>query len=228
MQGCFVTGTDTGAGKTVVAAAIAAGLVAAGRAVGAHKPVLTGLDEPPPMGWPADHELLGTVTGQSPHHVAPLRFGPAVSPHLAARLAGGEVDPAALVTAARAAGAAAELLVVEGVGGALVPLAAGFLVRDLAATLGLPVIVAARPGLGTINHCLLTLEALRHVGLHVTGVVMTPWPDHPGEIERSNRETIAELGDVAVEVLPTASPDAAALAAAAASLPLDRWFPEPA
>jgi dethiobiotin synthetase len=225
VQGCFVTGTDTGAGKTVLAAAIAAGLVAAGRSVAAHKPVLTGLDEPADAVWPRDHELLAMVTGGRPEEIAPIRFGPAVSPHLAAQLAGVELDPLELVAAARDAGGRADLLVVEGVGGALVPIAPGFLVRDLAAALGLPVLVAARPGLGTINHCLLTLEALRKVGLVISAIVMTPWPDHPGEIERSNRETVAELGEVAVEVLPATNSDPGSLARAAGSLPLDKWFP---
>ncbi len=74
--------------------------------------------------------------------------------------------------------------------------------RDLAVDLGLPLVVAASPGLGTINHTLLTLEAARAAGLEVTAVVLTPWPDEPEQIERSNRETIAALGDVQVEALP--------------------------
>src|SRR5262249_31276726 len=81
-------------------------------------------------------------------------------------------------------------------------LAEPYLVRDLAADLGLPVVVAASPGLGTINHTLLTLEAARAAGLEVTAVVLTPWPDRPTAVEESNRETIAALRDVAVERLP--------------------------
>jgi dethiobiotin synthetase len=98
-------------------------------------------------------------------------------------------------------------------------------VRDLAADLGLPVIVAARAGLGTINHSLLTLDSLRSAGVEVAGVVLTPWPARPGEIERSNRATIAELGGVEIAILPRlASPRPALLAAAGAGLPLDRWL----
>ena len=82
----------------------------------------------------------------------------------------------------------------EGVGGLLVPITPGYLVRDLAIDLELPLVVAARTGLGTINHTLLTVEAARAAGLRVAGVVMTPWPDEPAEIERSNRETIERLG----------------------------------
>ncbi len=109
--------------------------------------------------------------------MAPLRFGPPVSPHLAAEMEGVTIEPAQLVAAAGAAGANADVLVVEGVGGVLVPLTMGYAVRDFARDLALPVVVAARPGLGTINHTLLTLEAIRAVGLTPAAVVITPYPD---------------------------------------------------
>jgi dethiobiotin synthetase len=225
MRGLFVTGTDTGVGKTVLAAAICAALRARGVDAAAWKPVVTGTDEPAPDGRPPDHELLGAAAGIDPERVAPLTFGPAVSPHLAARLTGRPIEPAALLDDARCAAGEADVLVAEGVGGILVPLTPGYLVRDLALDLGLPVLVAARPGLGTINHTLLTLEALRAVGLAVAAVVLTPWPDAPSELERSNRETIAALGAVAVETLPRIdTPELAALAAAGAGLPLDDWL----
>ena len=79
MRGLFVAGTDTGAGKTALSAALLAAIAAAGEPVRAYKPVLTGLDEPPGA-WPADHELLAQAAGMAPEQVAPLRYGPAVSP----------------------------------------------------------------------------------------------------------------------------------------------------
>ena len=100
-----------------------------------------------------------------PADVTPARLRPAVSPHLAAELAGEPLDPALLRGAFDARAAEAEALVVEGVGGLLVPLTRDYLVRDLAVELGLPLVVAARPGLGTINHSLLTIEAARAAGL---------------------------------------------------------------
>ena len=156
-----MTGTDTGAGKSVLAAAICAALVARGERVAAFKPAVTGLDEPPGE-WPADHELLARAAGgdQAPEQVAPYRYGPPLSPHYAAELAGETIEPERLVAAARAAGDG-RLLVAEGVGGLLVPITPGYLVRDLALDLGLPVVIAARTGLGTINHTLLTVEAAR-------------------------------------------------------------------
>lgn len=223
MRGCFVTGTDTGVGKTVLAAAMAAALRAGGVRVAAFKPVVTGVDEPEP-GRPPDHELLGAAAGVDPATVAPLRFGPPVSPHLAAELAGTEIDPAALVGAARAAGAGADALIVEGVGGLLVPLTPTCTIRDLARELGLPVVVAARPGLGTISHSLLTVEAARAVGLDVRAVVLTPWPDAPGAMERSNRETISGMGDVDVHTLAATGIAPGDLARAGAALPVADWL----
>ena len=117
------------------------------------------------------------------------------------------------------------MLVVEGVGGLLVPLADDYTVRDLAAALALPVVIAARAALGTINHALLTLEAARTAGLDVRAVVLTPWPPEPSELLLSNRETIAHLGAVEVETLAVVKdPDPADLARAGQSLPWRRWL----
>ena len=214
MRGVFVTGTDTGVGKSVVAAAICA---ACSEPVAALKPVVTGLDEPPGE-WPQDHVLLARATGQTPEQVAPYRFGPPVSPHYAAELAGETIEPARILATARGH----DLLVCEGVGGLMVPITPGYLVRDLAVDLALPVVIASRTGLGTINHTLLTVEAARAAGLSVAAVVMTPWPSEPEPIELSNRDTIERLGGVAVHGLPPTDPES--LAAAGASLPLDDWL----
>ena len=171
-----------------------------------------------------DHELLASVAsaGQSADDVAPYRFGPAVSPHLAADLAGTQIEPLELPGQAWAQTESADVLVCEGVGGFLVPLTAGFYVRDLAIALDLPLVIAAEPGLGTINHTLLTLEAARGAGLEVAAVVLSGWPDQPGDIERSNKDTIAALGDVAVCTLGITNPGE--LADAGAGLPVDDWL----
>jgi dethiobiotin synthetase len=221
VRGCFVTATDTGVGKTVLSAALVASLRARGLPVRARKPVLTGLDEPEP-GHRPDHELLASLSGERPETVAPARFGPAASPHLAAELAARALDVPALVEDVRRAGTP---VIVEGIGGLLVPLADGWDVRALAAKLGLGLLVAARPGLGSLNHTLLTLEAARAAGLDVRAVVLTPWPHAPGAVERSNRATIERLGAVEVAALPRLSElSPAALAAAADALPYERWL----
>lgn len=228
LRGLFVTGTGTGVGKTVLSAALLAAMAAAGEPVRAHKPVVTGLDEPGgPDAWPPDHELLARVAGMEPEDVAPLRYGPAVSPHLAAELAGERIDPAQVLADARISSdpAGEEIVIVEGVGGLLVPLAGQYTVCDLAAELGLAVLIAARPGLGTINHTLLTLQAARAASLDVRAVVLTPWPREPSVMALSNRETIARLGEVEVAGLPHVSAlDSAALARAGESLPWRRWL----
>lgn len=206
-----------------MASAIASALAARGERVAAFKPAVTGLDEP--GGALPDHELLraSACSSQARGDVAPYRFGPPVSPHLAAEQAGVRIEPAFLAAQARRAAAAADALIVEGVGGLLVPLTPEYLVRDLAVDLGLPLVVVASPALGTINHSLLTVEAARSAGLDVRAVVLTPWPDEPGAIERSNRDTIAALAGVPVSTLVRipVSPRVAP-----AGLPVDDWLQE--
>jgi dethiobiotin synthetase len=248
----FVTGTDTGVGKTILSAALLAAMAADGERVSAYKPVLTGTDEQSASAQPGDDELLARATGMAPQTVAPLRYRPAASPHLAAELAGERIDPERLLErlpgaepggavsspAAAADGVAqaeenprgpsargATTLVVEGIGGLLVPLDGEYTVRELAMALGLPLLIAARPSLGTINHTLLTLQAARAVGLAVVAVVLTPWPERPSELERSNRETITRLGVVEVEGLGRVrAADRGELARAGATLPWRRWL----
>lgn len=225
MRGLFVTGTDTGVGKTIVAAAILAALRARGERVAAFKPVVTGTDEPVDPDWPPDDVLLAGAAGMHPEDVAPTRFGPPLSPHLAAQLAGEQLDPAALRAAFAGHAAEADTVIVEGVGGLLVPLTRDYLVRDLACDVALPLVIAARPGLGTINHTLLTLEAARTAGLTVAGVVMTPWPEQPSTMEEDNRATIARLGAIEIATLPRmphASPNL--LIGAGDTLPIDGWL----
>jgi dethiobiotin synthetase len=200
VSGVFVTGTGTEVGKTVVAAAIARTAAARGERVAVFKPAVSGLDE----GGEPDHHLLRRAAGsdQSDGQISPYRYGPPVSPHLGAELDGERISRERLRAAAAEAGRGADLLVVEGVGGLMVPLTLGYLVRDFARDLGFASMIAAPSGLGTINHTLLTIESLRSVGLAVAAVVLTPWPDEPGAVERSNRDAIRRLGRVRVDVLP--------------------------
>jgi dethiobiotin synthetase len=198
--GVFVTGTSTEVGKTVVAAVIAHTLAAEGKRVAVFKPAVTGLEEE----GETDHALLRRASGssQSDEEIAPYRYQPPASPHLAAAMAGEEIEMQRLQQVARVAAEDADAIVCEGVGGLLVPLSPTYLVRDLAVDLGYPVVIVASPGLGAINHTLLTLESARAAGLEVTAVVLNPWPENPTEIESDNRKTIAGLGEVRIETLP--------------------------
>ena len=211
MRGFFVTGTGTEVGKTVVAAALAHTARAEGLRVAVFKPAVSGLEDYPlrPEIWECaaglpDHALLRLAarSRQGDDEIVPYRYGPAVSPHLAAELAGEEIDRDRLRGAALEATEGVDLLVCEGVGGFLVPLRDNYLVRDLAVDLAMPVVIAASCGLGTINHTLLTIEAVREAGLTPAAVVLTPWPVDPSRVERSNRETIERLGSVPVATLP--------------------------
>jgi dethiobiotin synthetase len=200
LRGFFVTGTGTEVGKTVVAAAITRTLAERGQSVAVFKPAVTGLEED----GESDHALLRRAAGstQSNEEIAPYRYRPPASPHLAALLAGEEIERKRLISSARAAAGSADAIVCEGVGGLLVPLSRDYLVRDFAVDLGLPLVVAAAPGLGTINHTLLTIEAARAAELALAAVILTPWPAEPSEIEASNQETIESIGKVHVETLP--------------------------
>ncbi|MFI5009437.1 MAG: dethiobiotin synthase [Solirubrobacterales bacterium] len=222
MRGLFVTGTDTGVGKTILSAALVAAIAAESKPVRAFKPVVTGMDELSGT-WPRDHELLAEMAGMTSEEVAPLRYDPAVSPHLAAAMAGERIDVARTIESARAL-AQEGVLIVEGVGGLLVPLTEDFSVRDLAVELGLPLLIAARAGLGTINHTLLTLQAARAAGLQVCAVVLTPWPPRPSAMERSNHDTIARIGEVEVVGLTPVTADRNELARAGSRLPWRQWL----
>jgi dethiobiotin synthase len=179
-RGVFVTGTDTDAGKTVVAAALVA-------ALGAHywKPVQSGLDDLPG----GDTAVVAGLTGHAPGDFPPPAYGfrAALAPDQAAAAEDARIDPGRIRLPDWD-----HPLVVEGAGGLMVPLDDATLMIDLAGRLGLPVVLAARTGLGTINHTLLSLEALLRRGLPVAGVVFSG-PDHP-----ANVDAVRRLGGVPV------------------------------
>lgn len=168
--GLFVTGTDTGVGKTFVACALLGALRARGLDVGAMKPVETGVG---PEG-PEDARRLREAAGaEDPlEEVCPQRFALPAAPSVAAEAEGRRVELGGLRAAFARLRARHDLLLVEGAGGLLVPLDARTSMADLAAELAFPLLVVARARLGTINHTLLTLEVARARGLPVAGVVV--------------------------------------------------------
>ena len=170
MRGLFVTGTDTGVGKTEVTCALVRGWRARGLDVGAMKPAQSGHDP----GERSDAERLAEAAGGGDpmELVCPYSFGPPLAPGVAARLAGVSVSMARLLDAARALAARHAALVVEGAGGLMTPLGERETCADLAVALGLPALVVARAGLGTVNHAALTCEALRRRGVEVVAVVL--------------------------------------------------------
>ena len=160
-RGFFVTATDTGVGKTFVTAALATALRARGRDVAVFKPVQSGATAEDPSG---DAVLLGADCVYA--------FAAPLAPLVAARAEGRTIELEPILARARELVREHELLLVEGAGGLLVPLADDFDLADLAVALGLPLVIVARAGLGTVNHTLLTIEAARARGLAVAGVVL--------------------------------------------------------
>lgn len=191
MKGLFITGTDTGVGKTVVAAGIAAGLKARGLDVGVMKPVAAGGRE--------DAERLRRAAGvdDPPDLINPVCLRRPLSPNVAARLEGVEIDIAQIERSARDLAARRDFLIVEGAGGLLVPIRDDFSMADLALRLGLPLLIVARRGLGTINHTLMTVECAKARGIAVTGVVYNDAVGmEEGVPERTNPEVVARLSGV--------------------------------
>jgi dethiobiotin synthetase len=177
MKGIIVTGTDTGIGKTV----LAAGLVGALKAR-YWKPVQSGLEEE------TDSEAIARLVPSALVHPEAYRLITPASPHWAARIDGVEIDPAQL-----ALPQGDGPLVVEGAGGALVPLSENRVYADQFAAWGLPVVVAARTQLGTINHSLMTIEALRARGCAIAGVAFI---GETGEAEAESERIICAMGKI--------------------------------
>jgi dethiobiotin synthetase len=202
LSGLFVTGTDTGVGKTTVAAWIARELSRAGVRVGALKPVATGAGRIGEAWRCEDGEALIVAIGGGVEleRVVPLIYEEPLAPVVAARRRGEPLAQERVWTAVARALAwwseRAEMVIVEGVGGLLCPLAEGTTVADLAIELDYPLVIVARRGLGTLNHTLLTIEAARRRGLRIAGVVLNAAapPLHP-LAEATNAEELARRLD---------------------------------
>ena len=188
LRGLFVTGTDTGVGKTVASAALVQrcrGLAA----VRYWKPIQTGIEQDD------DTAEVGRLAACRADELltAGVRLERPVSPHLAARLSGRPIDPEALLALVNGEDEARRSCwIVEGAGGVLVPITDGCSMVDLMVRLALPAVVVARTALGTINHTRLTLEALRRRRIVVAGVIMVGPPD------ADNREAIERYGEAVV------------------------------
>lgn len=173
-RGLFITGTDTGVGKTYIAAGLASSLRRRGIDVGVMKPAETGCPVRAGRMIPADALRLmrAARVADALDLVNPYRFRNPLAPAVAAEFDGKKIDVKRIRAAYRRLASRHEFMIVEGAGGILVPFEGSRTFIDLAAALGLPVLVVARPGLGTINHTLLTVEALKRRGLALAGIVI--------------------------------------------------------
>jgi len=205
LKGVFITGTDTGIGKTVVAAGILRHLRSEGLDIVPMKPIQTGATKD--MGTEMQSTDLKFCLEAADLHpsdeelewMAPYRYEPACSPHLAGKMAGsypqvGRIKECAERLCERHAG-----IIVEGAGGVLVPINESTTMLDLMYALGLPVVIVARAGLGTINHTLLSINALRARRLDIAGVILNETEDVERDLIREdNPKAIAEFGQVPI------------------------------
>jgi dethiobiotin synthetase len=216
IPGLFITGTDTGVGKTIVTGAIAAHFRRryAGKRIAVCKPIATGCVRRREGLVSEDAEFLahcGDVRFDL-DTICPRRYAEPLAPAIAAERAGKPVEWDAIDRSLQTMSAEADVMLVEGVGGVMVPLDARHTVLDLARWLRLPAIVVARPGLGTINHTLLTLAALRAAHIRVAGVVINRYPAQSAPTaEETNPAAIERFGKTLVLCVVPDEPSAHAL-----------------
>jgi dethiobiotin synthetase len=201
IPGIFITGTDTEVGKTLVAGAIADWFRRRGLRVAVSKPIATGCQRRREGLVSEDAEFLA-------HHarakfplntICPQRYAEPLAPAIAAERAKQPIEWNAIDSAIQSMCAASDVLIVEGVGGIMVPIARKIFVLDMVGWLGLPTIVVARAGLGTINHTLLTVQTLRNAEVNVAGIVINKYPPETAPVaEETNPRAIEKWGNVPV------------------------------
>lgn len=211
--GYFITGTDTGVGKTIVTAAILRSFIKKGLKVGAMKVIETGCINKDGILLPSDGMLLRDMAemNDSVDLITPVKMENPLSPLMASRLENTEVDIDRIFKSFETLKKKYDYLLIEGVGGLMVPLIREekkktnfYFVRDLIKDMELPVIIVTRPSLGTINHTLLTLEALKNKKIPVKGYIINFSEPAKNDIaEKTNPEVLKELLDIpCLGVLP--------------------------
>lgn len=192
-RGIFVSGTDTEVGKTVVAAGLAGALKKRGVEVGVMKPVATGGRED------ALFLMKAVSSPDSIERVNPIFLEPPLAPSIATEISRVEIDLSKIWKAYAKLSSQHEFMVVEGIGGLLVPIKGKFLVSDLIKRLNLPIIVVSRPGLGTINHTLLTIRCAKSYGIEIKGIIINSLKKERISLaERTNPEIIEGLSGIPI------------------------------
>ena len=192
-RGIFITGTDTGVGKTVVAAGLAGALKRQGVDVGVMKPVATGGREDTLF-------LMKAASFSDPiETVNPIFLEPPLAPSIAAEMSKVKIDLDKIWKAYAKLSSQHEFMIVEGIGGLLVPIKGNFLVVDLIKRLDLPIVVVSRPGLGTINHTLLTIRCAKSYRIEIKGIVINDLKkEKSGLAEKTNPKIIEELSGIPI------------------------------
>jgi len=205
-KGFFITGTDTGVGKTVVTAGLAGALKARGFRVGIMKPAASGAVMR--NGHLISNDvafLLKSINSQEDHQiVAPLTIEPPLAPLAASMLEKIPIEPEKIFKAFDIMRQKYDILLVEGIGGILVPLTESYSIADLIKDMSLPLIIVARPGIGTINHTLLTINEAEKRGIEVKGFIINGMEiNQVGDAEKTNPEIIIKIsGKPLLGILP--------------------------
>lgn len=203
LPGVFVTGTDTEVGKTLIAGAIARSLRGQVARVEVFKPAASDCRKGREGLISADAEFLAACAESSRtlSQIAPLRYRAALAPNVAAEKEGRPVDLDLVMQTYGELAGRCDAVVVEGVGGLLCPISDDFWVIHLAKLTRLPLVIVARPGLGTINHTLLTIHAARSMGIDVAGVIINRYPVEPEDPQRMGDRTLDD-SDYAIRTNP--------------------------
>jgi dethiobiotin synthetase len=225
----FVTGTDTGVGKTLVAAALARHLSLKGMNVGVMKPVETGVADPAMLGPDATLLRWAAESTDADDHISPYRLSKPLAPCQAATAAKEPVEADKIMHSYRALCHDKDFVIVEGAGGLMVPIRGGYIMADLARQLALPLLVITHPRLGTLNHTLLTTFAARAMELELSGFIINQMPENPGEAEQGAPHLLSSLAStdllgVLPEVKGTEREKVKKLADELETMPAYQWF----
>ncbi|MCH6544607.1 MAG: dethiobiotin synthase [Deltaproteobacteria bacterium] len=197
-KGLFITGTDTGVGKTLVACGLASALRELGYKIGVMKPVETGCQDREGELFPQDAFYLKEASGSEEplHRICPYRLSSPLAPSVAAEEAGIEIHFSLLSQIYSEMSGSNDLTLVEGAGGLLVPLQSRFTYADLVRRLNLPVIVVVANRLGAINHTLLTLAHASRIGIEVVGYILNDLESHPSPATKTNARSLQALTSI--------------------------------
>ena len=228
-KGIFVTGTDTGVGKTMVSAALAHFLTERGLNVGVMKPAESGVSDPAGLGDDGSLLQWAASSQDSVEEISPYRLRAPLAPAQAAEKENCFIDFARLVTTAHILGQRHDFLIIEGAGGLMTPLSGGLLMADLAKEIGLPLLVVTTARLGTLNQTLLTIFAAQQMGIPVAGYIINRMPAQPDEAAETAPHTLSSLASadilgVLAEVDGADQDKVLTLSAALKTLPSLPWL----
>ncbi len=225
----FVTGTDTGVGKTLISSALARHFSSKGLKVGVMKPIETGIENPEGLGPDATLLRWAAQSTDPEEQISPYRYKQPLAPCQAATLSNKPIDVDEIEEAFKAMRVNKDLVIVEGAGGLMVPIRGGFIMSDLARQLNLPLLIVTHPRLGTLNHTLLTTFAARAMDLEISGYIINQMPEKPDDAEKQAPHLLASLASadllgVLSLVKGTEQEKVTALAEEIEKLPAYQWL----